>query len=132
MPTRTRHDLSADAWLRQAERDLRAAEHLLAGGFFPHATVIAHLAVEKALKGAYRARLDRHPPVSHNLQHLAERIDLTVPADLRAALDLLSDESILRLYPDRLFEDAPDYDRAHARERVAAAHALLNWITDRV
>ena len=132
MATHTRHDLSADEWLRRAERDLRAAEHLLAGGFFPHATVIAHLAVEKALKGCYRARLDRNPPVSHNLQYLAERIDLTVPADLREALDLLSDESILRLYPDRLFEDAPDYDRDHARERVAAAHALLNWITDQV
>ncbi|NBB73051.1 MAG: HEPN domain-containing protein [Bacteroidetes bacterium] len=132
MPTRTRHDLSADAWLHQAERDLHAADHLLSGGFFPHATVIAHLAVEKALKGTYRARLGRNPPVTHNLQHLAERIDLTVPADLREALDLLSDESILRLYPDRLFQDAPDYDRDHARERVAAAHALLNWITDQV
>lgn len=132
MATHTRHDLSADEWLRQAERDLRAAEHLLAGDFFPHATVIAHLAVEKALKGAYRAHLDRNPPVTHNLQYLAERIDLTVPADLRSALDLLSDESILRLYPDRLFEDAPDYDRDHARERVSAAHALLNWITDQV
>ncbi len=130
MPPRTRRDLSADAWLCQAKRDLRAAEHLLAGEFFPHATVMAHLAVEKALKGAYWARLDRTPPVSHNLSYLAERIDLTVPADLRTALDLLSDESILRLYPDRLFEDAPDYDRDHARERVTAAHALMNWITD--
>jgi len=132
MPTRTRHDLSADAWLRQAERDLRAAEHLLAGGFFPHATVTAHLAVEKALKGAYRARLDRNPPVTHDLQYLAERTDLTVPADLREALDLLSGESILRLYPDRLFDADVPFDRDHARERVSAAHALLNWITDRV
>ena len=129
---RPRHALSADEWLRQAGRELRAAEHLLDGGFFPHATVIAHLAVEKALKGLYRARLDRHPPVTHDLQYLAERTGLTVPADLREALDLLSTESILRLYPDRLFENAPDYDRRHARERVTAAHALLNWITDQI
>ena len=132
MASRARHDLSADAWLRQAKRDLRAAEHLLAGGFYPHATVIAHLAVEKALKGLYRARLDRHPPVTHDLQYLAERTALTVPADLREALDLLRNESILRLYPDRAFEDAPDYGCEHARERVTAAHALLNWISDHV
>jgi len=132
MATRPRHDLSADQWLRQAERDLRAAAHLLDGDFFPHATVIAHLAVEKALKGLYRARLDRNPPVTHNLQYLAERAQLTVPADLREALDLLSGESILRLYPDRAFEDAPEYGRGHARERVAAAHALMNWITGQV
>lgn len=132
MPSRTRHDLSADEWLRQAGHDLRAAEHLLDGGFFSHATVITHLAVEKALKGLYRAQFDRNPPVTHNLQYLAERTDLTVPADLREALDLLSGESILRLYPDRLFEDAPDYNRDHARERVTAAHALMNWITDHI
>jgi HEPN domain-containing protein len=132
MVARSRVPLSADEWLRQAVRDLRAAEHLLDGGFFPHATVIAHLAVEKAMKGLYQARLDRNPPVTHNLQYLAERTQLTVPADLRSALDLLSGESILRLYPDRAFEPALDYDRDHARERVSAAHALLNWITDQV
>ena len=132
MASRSRHDKPVDEWLRQAGRDLRAAEHLLDGGFFPHATVIAHLAVEKALKGLYRAQFDRNPPVTHNLQYLAERTALTVPADLREALDLLSGESILRLYPDRLFDDDATFDRDHARERVSAAHALLNWITDHI
>jgi len=132
MPSRPRHDMPTDEWLRQAEHDLRAANHLLNGGFFAHATVIAHLAVEKALKGLYRAQHDRNPPVTHDLQYLAERTDLTVPADLREALDLLSGESILRLYPDRLFDADVPFDRDHARERVSAAHALLNWITDRV
>lgn len=132
MASRTRHDKPVDEWLRQAERDLRAAEHLLGGGFFQHATVVAHLAVEKALKGCYRARLDANPPVTHNLTYLADRVELTLPGELRTALDLLSGESILKLYPDRLFEAEATFDREHARERVAAAHALLNWITDRV
>ncbi len=132
MTTRTRHDKPVDEWLRQAGRDLRAAEHLLEGGFFTHATVIAHLAVEKALKGLYRARFDANPPVTHNLTYLADRTDLPLPVDLRTALDLLSGESILRLYPDRLFEADATFNREHARERVAAAHALINWITDRI
>lgn len=132
MTTRTRHDKPVDEWLRQAGRDLRAAEHLLEGGFFTHATVIAHLAVEKALKGLYRARFDANPPVTHNLAYLADRTELTLPGELRTALDLLSGESLLRLYPDRLFAADATFDRAHARERVSAAHALLNWITDRV
>lgn len=132
MTTRPRHDRSVDEWLRQSVRDLRAADHLLEGGFFTHATVIAHLAVEKALKGLYRARFDANPPVTHNLTYLADRTELSLPGDLRTALDLLSGESLLTLYPDRLFEAEATFDRAHARERVAAAHALLTWITDRV
>ncbi len=132
MPSRSRYDKPTDEWLRQAGRDLRAAEHLLEGGFFDHATMLAHLAVEKALKGAYRARFDAHPPVTHNLQYLAERTDLTVPADLREAIDLLRDESILNLYPDRAFDRQRTFDREHARERISAAHALMNWITDQV
>lgn len=118
--------------MEQAENDLRAAEHLLAGGFFPHATVMAHLAVEKALKGACRARHDRNPPVTHNLTHLAERAGLALPETLRTALDELSGVSILRLYSDRAFGTGLARGAAPARERVAAAHALLNWITDRI
>lgn len=130
--TRSRHDKSVDEWLYQAGRDLRAAEHLVKGGFFTHATVIAHLAVEKALKGLYRAQLDANPPVTHNLMYLADRTELTLPDELRGALDLLSGESILKLYPDRLFDADATFDRDHARERLAAAHALMNWITERV
>lgn len=132
MTVRTRHDKPVDEWLGQAGDDLRAAEHLLEGGFFTHATVIAHLAVEKALKGLYRARFDANPPVTHNLTYLADRIDLTLPGDLPTALDLLSGESLLKLYPDRLFDAAATFARDHARERVSAAHALINWITDRI
>lgn len=132
MTARSRHDKPADEWFRQAGRDLRAAEHLLEGGFFDHATMIAHLAVEKALKGLYRARFDRNPPITHDLQYLADRTDLTVPDDLRDDLDRLRGESILNLYPDRVFDPQRSFDRAHARERVSAAHALINWITDRV
>lgn len=132
MTARSRHDKPADEWFRQAGRDLRAAEHLLEGGFVEHATMLAHLAVEKALKGCYRARFDANPPVTHNLQYLAEQTNLTVPAGLRDTLDLLSDESILNLYPDRVFDRQRGFDREHARERVTAAHALINWITDSV
>ena len=132
MTTRSRHNKPVDEWLRQAGRDLRAAEHLLEGGFFTHATVIAHLAIEKALKGLYRARFDDNPPVTHNLTYLADRTDLTLPGDLRTALDLLSGEHLLKLYPDRLFDADATFDRDHARERVSAAHALMNWIADHV
>lgn len=123
------HDLDAATWINQATRDLGAAEHLLEGEHFAHATVLAHLAVEKALKAVFKAQTDENPPVTHDLRHLAQRVVLPWTQDHRNALDGLSDVSILSLYaPDAPFGH-PVSDRAEAaRERVSDAHMLVNWI----
>jgi HEPN domain-containing protein len=126
------HDLEANTWIEQAERDLRAAEHLLRGDFPAHATVLAHLAVEKALKGVFRGHTGESPPVTHNLRHLARRLDLTWNRDRRSALDNLSDVSILALYaPDRPFGHPVSDRTSAARERVADARVLVGWLTTR-
>lgn len=126
-------DVTADAWYDQSERDRRAAEHLLRGGFAAHATVTAHLAVEKALKGWMCARDAATPPVTHDLRLLADRLELHRvdgwTSDLQDALDGLSDVSILSLYaPDRPFGHPVATSMDVARERVAAALSLLDWI----
>jgi HEPN domain-containing protein len=119
--------------MAQAQRDLRAADHLLHGGFGAHATVMAHLAVEKALKALYRSRTDSTPPVTHDLRVLADALDVpaeaTVGSSLLDALDTLADVSLLSLYaPDRPFGHAVSARHETARERVAAAHAWIGWI----
>ena len=48
-------EISEEEWYRQARRDLAAASHLLDGAYPAHAIPLAHLAVEKALKGRVRA-----------------------------------------------------------------------------
>jgi HEPN domain-containing protein len=124
------HDLNADTWIEQAERDLRAAEHLLGGGFSAHATVLAHLAVEKALKGLLRRQTGEQPPVTHDLRHLAGRVNRTWGRDHREALDTLSDVSILSLYaPDRPFGHPVSDQTDAARQRVADARMLVGWLT---
>lgn len=123
------HDLDADTWLRQARRDLQAAEHLLRGGFAAHATVMAHMAVEKALKGLFRRQTGDNPPVSHDLRHLARRVDLSWDRDRRSALDGLSDVSIVALYaPDQPFGHPVSEQETPARERVADARMLVDWM----
>ena len=124
------HDLEADTWSEQARRDLRAAEHLLRGDFSAHATVLAHLAVEKALKGLFRRQTGEQPPVTHDLRHLARRVDRTWNRGRQDALDGLSDVSILALYaPDRPFGHPVSEQDPAARERVADARMLVEWIT---
>jgi len=123
------HDLDADTWMEQAERDLRAAEHLLRGDFPEHATVVAHLAVEKALKGVFKRQKDETPPVTHDLRHLACRLDFTWNRDRQDALDGLSDISILALYaPDQPFGHPGSPREPAARERVADARTLVPWL----
>jgi HEPN domain-containing protein len=129
--------LSADEWWRQAGRDLRAAEHLLAGDFPAHASVLAHLAVEKAMKSVLRRRGEA-VPVTHALRRLADRLGLDAgaegwSADLQDALDTLADTSILALYaPDRPFghavSDEGSLSADAARQRVAAARTVIGWI----
>ena len=124
------HDLEADTWSEQARRDLRAAEHLLRDDFSAHATVLAHLAVEKALKGLFRRQTGEQPPVTHDLRHLARRVDRTWNRDRQDALDGLSDVSILALYaPDRPFGHPVSEQAPAARERVADARMLVEWLT---
>lgn len=126
------HDLDADTWLAQAVRDLAAAEHLLQGEYPAHATVLAHLAAEKALKGVFRRRTGENPPVTHDLRRLADRVDLVWDRDRRDALDGLSDVSILSLYaPDRPFGHPVSEQTEAARERVADAQMLVGWLTAR-
>lgn len=123
------HDLDAGTWIEQAERDLQAAEHLLRGDYPAHATVLAHLAVEKALKGTFRLQTGENPPVTHDLRHLAQRVDVSWNRDRQDALDGLSDTSILALYaPDQPFGHPVSEQKSPARERVADARLLVDWL----
>lgn len=123
------HDHDADTWIEEAARDLQAAEHLLRGNFSAHATVFAHLAVEKVLKGLFRFQTGENPPVTHDLRHLARRVDVSWDRDRRDALDGLSDVSILTLYaPNQPFGHPVSNRRKAARERVADARMLVGWL----
>lgn len=127
-------DLSAEDWYAQSQRDLKAAEHLLAGDYFAHAAVLAHLSVEKVLKGWLRERSGSAPPPTHDLTVLSTRLGLDRgahgwTADLQAALDDLGNASILSLYrPDRPFGHPVSDREDAARERVAAARTIGSWV----
>lgn len=118
---------SADTWWRQAQCDLRAAEHLLQGGFARHAAVLAHLAVEKALKAVYRHQHEAPPPASHDVIYLAEQIawpEENAVHDRARMLDALGDHGVVALYTDQAFGPGVPND-ATARARLADAHMLI-------
>lgn len=122
---------SSDTWWTQAQCDLRAAEHLLQGGFARHAAVLAHLAVEKALKAVYRHQHEAPPPASHDVTYLAEQIawpEENAPHDCARILDALGDRGVVALYTDQAFGPGVPSD-ATARARLADAHVLIQALT---
>ena len=119
---------SAETWWQHAHQDLAAANHLLQGDFARHAVVLAHLAVEKALKATYRHQHTRTPPASHDVTYLAEQIDWPDGPDSHdraVMLDALNVRGVVALYPDQPFGPGVPNNIAEARARVSDAHTLL-------
>jgi len=109
---------SAAEWFLQADYDLDTAEYMFNGRRYFYSVFMCHLAIEKALKGLYVARLSSEPPRTHNLMHLAEKLGVVVPSETDAFLSLLSGLSVPTRYPDDLKrisrEFRPRQDRASA------------------
>lgn len=122
-------EMSEEEWYRQARRDLAAASHLLDGEYTAHAISLAHLAIEKALKGRVRAHTGRTPSVTHDLTVLAERLDLDLPRDLAETLQDLSGLDVTALYrPDRFFGRRLPDTELDARRYLADARAIVAWL----
>ncbi|WP_022836421.1 HEPN domain-containing protein [Salisaeta longa] len=120
---------SPDDWMAQATTDLRAAEHLLTGGFARHAAVLAHLAAERAMKAVWQARHGGTPPVTHHLPVLREDVPGPVPALVEEALDALARGGLPALYADTWTDGVP---AAAARARVSHAHDVFAWAAEQL
>lgn len=85
----------AEEWFFQADYDLDTARYMLDGGRRFYAVFMAHLAVEKALRGVYQHRLKVAPPKTHDLLLLIEglwdRIKWMAPAigEAHAPMDVI-------------------------------------------
>jgi HEPN domain-containing protein len=116
-----------EEWFKQADYDLETAEHLLSTGRLVYAVFIAHLAVEKALKGLYHGRQNRVPPKTHNLNHLLNEIALQIEPDLKVFLSTLTEAQIATRYPDELSSLQRDFKAAVVSEILARSKEVIEW-----
>lgn len=120
--------LTATEWLSQSVHDLETAELLAANGRCAYAVFLAHLSVEKALKGHYVQVHAQPAPKTHNLEYLAEKNNLLVPDDLRLFLRTLSQTPILAFYPEHLEVQHEAYTQEPTQKLLAKTRELLDWI----
>lgn len=109
----------SDQWFRQADYDLETAEAMFEVGRYIYAVFMCHLSIEKALKGLYAKRFKKDPPKIHDLNYLAEKIELDIDQELQDFIDKLNNLSVPTRYPDELDRILKDY-------KQDATKAVLN------
>lgn len=129
-------DRSAD-WLKQAEADLRHAQHARDVGDYEWAAFAAHAAAEKAIKAVLLHR------GVESWGRVLSGLLLQIPSadDAESADDTLLDRAreldkhfILARYPDGYESGAPTdfYTRGEAERAIEHAAAILDFCRDKV
>jgi HEPN domain-containing protein len=109
-----------DAWLRKAEKDLRAAEINLQQGLYDVSAFLSHQAAEKALKAVYIQKF-KALWKTHDLVGLAVKID--IKNGVMEACEELNVHYIETRYPTET-----RYTKSIAEEAVENAKEVLAWV----
>lgn len=121
-------DERAEEWFAQAEYDLDTARYRLRGGRRFYAVFMAHLSLEKALKGRWQATFGSPPPKTHNLLYLADKVGLQMQEGTSDLLTALNDASVATRYPGDLKQIIEAFPQAEAQSILAKAQETLAWI----
>ncbi len=119
------------AWLTKALHDLQAAERLLIGPdpLCDAAAFHCQQAAEKALK-AYLTWRDERFEKTHSLVALVARCLRSDASfeELRTAATSLAPYAVALRYPGEM----PNLTETHAREALAQAHVVWNFVRERL
>jgi len=125
------NDKLGQEWFKQAEYDLIAAETLFKGGQYIYTVFMCHLAIEKALKGLYREKLNQAPPRTHILTFFLKKLDLPTPQELLSFLESMDAVSAPIRYPRDLETLLGEYDQNRAQKILDQSRELIKWIKEK-
>ena len=89
-----------DYWINSANHDLDVAETLFHSGKYDWCLFIAHLVLEKILKGFYVKNIGELPPRTHDLVRMANMAKIEFDEDTLEFLDAVNTFNISTRYPD--------------------------------
>lgn len=88
-------------WLEEALEALNVADHLYEKNDYSYSLFFGHLAIEKLLKGVFVVKKGEHAPYIHNLQRLAEMLDIKLTDDQTEKLITITRFNLESRYPDQ-------------------------------
>lgn len=121
------NDKAVDEWFLQADFDMETAEAMFRTGRYVYAVFMAHLSLEKTLKGIYQRKLGLMPPKTHNLAYLADKAGLAAPAPVRTFLVQLNEAQIATRYPASLASAQAAYPKPLTRSILERAQEVSKW-----
>jgi HEPN domain-containing protein len=118
-------------WISGSDYDWKTAQALFKAGKYPYALFMAHLSVEKLLKGLIVKETRDHAPFTHNLVYLAGKIALDFSKEQIALLEEMNDFNLEARYPDEQREFYKKATKVFARRYLATTARLREWLKEK-
>lgn len=112
-------------WRNASDEEIKAALVLLENKKLRQALFFVHLSLEKILKALFIKKRGEHPPLTHNLKYLAEKVDLKLSEDKEDFLIEATAFNIEARYPD---EETPQLEYKYAKKKYDEALEVLEWL----
>lgn len=117
-------------WKELAEYDLETADAMLSSGRYLYVGFMCHQVIEKILKAFYSANSDDTPPYTHNLKHLANKMNIydTMTDEQKDTIDLLLPLNIEARYPTYKEQLLRSLSHEKCIDIIEQTKALKTWI----
>ena len=113
--------------ITQSDYDYQTAEYMFKGGRYVYTVFMAHLAIEKALKGLFQKKFTAIPPRTHSLIYFVNKTQTSPPETVGKFLVKLDQASIATRYPEDLMKLQSVYTQAVAKEILTQTKEALSW-----
>ena len=119
---------SPQEWLTQADYDYQTAEYMFTGGRYAYTVFMAHLAIEKALKGIYQKKFNAIPPRTHSLVYFVNKTEVVPPEHVGKFLVKLDQASVATRYPEDLVKLQSTYTQEVVKEILVQTQEAIAWV----
>ena len=119
-------------WIDSANHDLGVAESLFENGKYDWCLFIAHLVLEKILKGLYVNFKNEFPPKSHDLVRLIEMVGLEMDEEALEFLDSVNTFNISTRYPDEKLKFYRLCTKEFAAENFSRIKEIRRWLLQKI
>lgn len=117
-------------WIKSADRDYQAMNHLYEKGDYTWSLFIGHLMIEKLLKALFTFKQSDNPPFIHDLFRLAEKCDVELEENQKDILDTITTFNIRARYDDYKMEFYNKCTKDFTKEWINYIKEFRRWLKE--
>ena len=116
-------------WAATANYDLQTADAMYKAGRYLYVVFMCHLAIEKMLKAILAQKYPADaPPKIHNLIHLVQRTEVTLPDHLKDFFQRIDNVSVATRYPEDLRTLSKEFNQDTAKRILTETKRMIKWL----